>query len=127
MDVNTGAITGTPKRVRDGYRMRLRAVDARDARITVAEWTFNVTKPPKFATNPSAGWSDETDGKLKSKYHIDETHLLPKPRLTTDKLLVHPAGGAFDKVVYLLSAKAVDGNPSCCRQRTQKRHKLSVP
>ena len=107
--------------------MRLRAVDARDARITVAEWTFNVTKPPKFALNPSANWSDETDGKLESKYHIDETHLLPKPRSTTDKLLVHPAGGAFDKVVYLLSAKAVDGNPSCAVNGTARDRKLSVP
>ena len=64
-----------------------------------------------FSLNPSAGWQIETDGKLESKYHIAETHLLPKPRISTAVLLE----GAKDirKVIYLLSA-APTGNTSSC-------------
>ena len=113
VDASTGAITGTPRKVRDGYRMRLRAVDAANIRTDVANWTFNVEPSPEFSLNSSAGWSTETDGQLDNKYHIDETHLLPKPRLTTAGLLQYPAGGDFGKVVYLLSAKAAGDNPSC--------------
>ena len=114
VDTKTGAITGTPKIARDGYtyRMQLRAVDAADVRTTVADWAFNVRKPPAFKLNPSAEWSMETDGRLESKYHVAETHLLPKPPHETDELLQDPAGG-FDKVVYLLSIKPATNNPAC--------------
>ena len=107
VDAKTGAITGTPKVARGGYtyKMRLRAVDAAEVRTTVANWEFNVRSPPAFELNPSAGWSMETDGKLASKYHVAETHLLPKPRVKTDELLQHPAGSNYGKVVYLLSAQ----------------------
>ena len=98
VDANTGAISGTPQRVRDGYKMRLRAVDAANVRTDVAEWTFNVIDPPKLAVNPSSGWSVETDGQLASKYHVAETHLLPKPRVKKEELLLHPAGGNYDQV-----------------------------
>ena len=81
-------------------------------RATVAEWGFDVKPSPQFSLNSSA-WSLETDGKLKSKYHVAETHLLDRPRLATEELLRHPAGGDFSKVVYLLSAEAV-GKPSNC-------------
>ena len=116
VDVKTGEITGTPVRatvnrdgvrVRDGYRMRLRAVDAADVRTDVAEWAFDVKEPPKFSLKHTANWTAETDSKLASKYHIAETHLLPKPRLKTDELLQHPAGSDYGQVVYLLSAKRV--------------------
>jgi serine/threonine protein kinase len=118
INTKTGAITGTPERVRDGYKMRLRAVDAAGDRTTVADWTFNVEEPPTFALkqpNKTTGgaWLMETDGKLKSKYHIDETHLLPKPRLATNDLLQHPANDQFDDVVYLLSATPADDNAVC--------------
>jgi len=113
VDANTGAITGTPQKVRDGYKMRLRAVDVADVRTNVAEWTFNVKPSPKFSISPAAAWSAENDRRLKSKYHVGDTHLLPKPRLNTTSLLQHPAGGRFDQVVYLLSAQAADGNPKC--------------
>ena len=112
VDVKTGAITGTPENVRDGYKMQLKAVDASDTRSTVAEWNFNVEAPPAFALKPSAGWSTETDGKLASKYHVSETHLLPKPRVKTEELLEHPAGGDFSKVIYLLSAERASGDNS---------------
>ena len=112
VNTKTGAITGTPQRVRDGYQMRLRAVDAADKRATVAAWTFDVKEPPAFGLNASAGWSMETDGKLANKYHVDETHLLPNPRLGTSDLLQHPAGG-FDQVVYLLSVKPEENNTIC--------------
>jgi len=107
VDVKTGAITGTPQRVRDGYKMRLRAVDAADVRTDVKEWAFDVKEPPKFALNPDANWTDATDGNLASKYHVGETHLLPKPRIKKEDLLQHPAGGNFGQVVYLLSAQPV--------------------
>jgi len=114
VDANTGAITGTPQKVRGRYRLRLRAVDAEDRRTDVAEWTFSVKPSPDFSRNPLAGWSDETDGKLESKYHVAETHLLPKPRVATHDLLQYPAGGRFDQIVYLLSAEALGGaNASC--------------
>ena len=106
VDAQTGAITGTPQNVRDGYKMRLRAVDAAEARTTVAEWAFDVKPSPEFSLKPSARWSAETNGSLDSKYHIDETHLLPKPPSNATGLLQYPAGGDFGKVVYLLSAKA---------------------
>ena len=93
--------------------MRLRAVDAADKRTTVAEWKFNVQKPPAFELNPLANWSDAADGKLASKYHGRATHLLPKPRVKTEELLQYPAGGDFGKVVYLLSAKPMRNNPHC--------------
>ena len=112
VDVKTGAISGTPERVRDGYIMLLRAVDAADMRATVASWSFDVKEPPAFSLNPAAGWS-EADLKLASKYHIDETHLLPRPRLNATELLQHPARGAFDQVVYLLSAVPVNENSIC--------------
>ena len=114
VDAKTGAITGSPEQVRDGYRMRLRAVDAANKRTTVKEWTFNVEDPPTFRLNPDANWTAAVDGTLARKYHIAETHLLDKPRLKKEQLLQHPAGGDFDAVVYLLSAKMVDGNNSSC-------------
>ena len=110
---NTGAITGTPQKVGSGYKMRLRAVDAADTRSDVANWTFNVQRSPEFSLKPSARWSVEMNGSLASKYHLNETHLLARPRPATAELLQHFAGGDFDKVVYLLSAKAADDNPSC--------------
>jgi serine/threonine protein kinase len=110
---DTGAITGTPERVRDGYKMRLRAVDAIGTRSDVVDWTFNVEEPPTFALNEASGWSMETDGKLNSKYHIDETHLLSKPRLASKDLLQHPANDAFDDIVYLLSATPDESNAVC--------------
>jgi serine/threonine protein kinase len=113
VDKDTGAITGTPERVRDGYKMRLEAVDAGENRITVANWTFNVEGPPVFALNPASGWSMETDGKLESKYHIDETYLLSKPRLTSKDLLQHPANDAFDDIAYLLSVTPDKSNADC--------------
>ena len=115
VDPQSGAITGTPQKVRNGYNMRLRAVDAADVRADIAEWRFNVQPSPEFKLNPSSGWSMETDndGRLSSKYHVDETHLLPKPRLNKTSLLQHPANGDFSKVVYLLSAKAEGDNPNC--------------
>ena len=113
VNAKTGGITGTPRRVRDGYRMRLRAVDAAEVRTTVAEWIFNVVKPPAFRVNPSAAWAMESDGKLAGKYHVNETHLLPKPRLERHVLLERPSGGDFTKVIYLLSAEPVIGNPNC--------------
>ena len=119
VDAKTGAITGTPQRVRDGYKMRLRAVDADDTRTTVAEWTFDVESPPVFALNPSANWSATTDGTLATKYHVSETHLLRKPRVQTTALLQHPANGDFDKVVYLLSVNAAANNPSCAVNDTE--------
>ena len=114
VNAKTGDVSGTPKRVRGGspYRMRLRAVDAAEARTTVAEWMFNVKQPPAFATHHSTGWNAATDGKLAIKCHVGETHLLPKPQLNTEVLLEHPANGAFSQVVYLLSAEAV-GRPTC--------------
>ena len=116
VDAATGAITGSPERVRDGYKMRLRAVDAANQRTTVKNWTFHVQDPPKFRLNPAANWTTAVDGTLARKYHVAETHLLDKPRLKKEQLLVHPAGGDFDAVVYLLSAKpvVVDGNNSSC-------------
>ena len=113
VDAETGGITGTPQNVRDGYKLVLRAVDAADARTDVATWTFNVKEPPAFSLNLSSGWSDETDGRLANKYHISETHLLPKPRVKKEELLQHPANGDFNKVVYLLSAKRTGGSASC--------------
>ena len=113
VDPETGAITGTPVNVGKGYRMHLRAVDADDVRTTVANWTFDVETPDAFKLNPSAEWSMKTDGKLARKYHVNETHLLPKPSVSTTKLLLNPAGGAFDKVVYLLSAHPAANNPNC--------------
>ena len=107
VDVKTGAITGQPQRVRDGYMMRLRAVDAADVRGLVAQWEFDVQEPPIFSLNSNADWSTETDSKLASKYHVAETHLLPKPRVKKEDLLQHPAGGDYDQVVYLLSAQPV--------------------
>lgn len=93
--------------------MRLRAVDAADNRATISEWTFDVKEPPAFALNPSAKWSPRTDGALARKYHVAETHLLPKPRVKTAELLRHPAGGAFDHVVYLLSVVTDVHNQDC--------------
>ena len=113
VDVKTGAIYGTPQRARDGYRMRLRAVDAADVRTTVADWTFDVKTPPAFSLQPAANWLMESDGMLMSKYHVAETHLLPKPRVKTSELLQHPAASAFDKVVYLLSVKREGNNQNC--------------
>ena len=55
----------------------------------------------------------EDDGKLADKYQIGKTHLLKKPRVEKGELLEHPAGGDFTNVVYLLSAKAEDGNADC--------------
>ena len=107
VDARTGAVTGTPQKVRDGYKMRLRAVDASGVRSDVANWTFDVRPSPSFSISRTANWSMESDGKLASKYHVGETHLLPRPRLATDDLLQHPAGEDFDKVVYLLSAAPV--------------------
>ena len=107
VDTSTGAITGTPRKARKNYQMRLRAVDAAATRTTVANWTFDVQPPPMFSLNRSAGWSTETDGRLASKYHVAETHLLPTPRVKTEELLQHPAGGNYGKIVYLLSAQPV--------------------
>ena len=95
VDADTGAITGTPERVRDGYTMRLRVVDAADERADVAKWTFDVIDPPSFKLNPMSGWSMETDGKLATKYRVAETHLLTKPRLAKEVLLFHPSGSAY--------------------------------
>ena len=81
VDAETGAITGTPQRVRDGYKMRLRAVDAVEMRTDVAAWSFNVQEAPTFSINHSTGWTAQTNGTLKGKYHVGETHLLPKPSL----------------------------------------------
>jgi serine/threonine protein kinase len=113
VDVKTGAITGTPQKVRDGYKMRLRAVDAANKRTTIADWMFDVKEPPVFALNPTAGWSAETEGALASKFHVSETHLLPKPHVKTAELLQHPASGTFDQVVYLLSAEPDGHTPNC--------------
>ena len=52
VDAQTGAITGTPQKVRDGYVMRLRAVDADSMQTTVANWTFDVNETGVFAINP---------------------------------------------------------------------------
>ena len=117
VDAKSGAITGTPQVERDGYRMRLRAVDAVDARTDVAEWTFNVKKKPLFSVNPATGWSAELDGKLASKYHMGEAHLLPRPRFPTAELLQYPAAGRFQDVVYLLSAEAAPGNANCTAEK----------
>ena len=125
VDVETGAITGTPVNTRDGYRMQLRAVDAADKRTTVADWTFDVRDPPDFALNRDAGWSDATDA-VASKYHVGDTHLLPKPRLNKRDLLRDPAGGDFDKVVYLLSAEAVGSNPNCTVVDTNETQVISA-
>ena len=78
--------------------MRLRAVDAAAERTTIASWDFNVEKAPEFSLNNNSAWSLKTDGKLEGKYHVSETHLLPKPRLPADELLQHPAGGDFKQV-----------------------------
>jgi hypothetical protein len=126
VDTKTGAITGTPQRVRDAYTMRLRAVDAADVRTTVANWTFNVKRPPAFELNPSAGWSMEIDGKLDSKYHIAETHLLPKPRVQKAALLRHPANGDFVKVVYLLTVHPAANNPNCTVVDTEDTQVISA-
>ena len=128
VDTKTGAITGTPKVARDGYtyRMRLRAVDAADKRTTISNWTFSVKKPPTFSMNTSSGWLNETDGKLESKYHVGETHLLNKPRLKTTELLQDPADGDFGKVVYLLSANAAANNPSCTVVDTEETQVISA-
>ena len=126
VDATTGAIVGTPQRVRDGYKMRLRAVDAADVRATVAEWTFDVKAPPEFSLRPATGWAAETDGKLASKYHVAETHLLPKPRLATEMLLQHPAGSNYGDVVYLLSAKPAAGNPNCTVGDTEETQVISA-
>ena len=126
VDPNTGAITGTPKVANNRYRMRLRAVDAADARATVANWTFVVKEPPAFSLKPAANWSTESDGKLARKYHVGETHLLPKPRIHTSELLQHPAGGTFDKVVYLLSVEAAGANPNCTAAGTQDTEVISA-
>ena len=106
VDAHTGAVTGTPQKVRDGYTMRLRAVDASGVRSDVAAWQFDVSPSAEFSLSHAA-WAMETDGKLASKYHVGETHLLPKPRLATRDLLQHPAGDDYGKVVYLLSAEPV--------------------
>lgn len=121
VDVKTGAITGTPKKVRKGYKMRLRAVDAANKRTDVAEWTFDVKEPPAFALNPDAGWLIEKkgDGKLESKYHVNETHLLSKPRVKTTELLQNPASGAFNKVLYALSAVPDEHNLNCTQDGEQ--------
>ena len=121
VDTKTGAITGTPKVARDGYtyKMRLRAVDAAEVRSTVGDWKFSVRNPPAFKRNPLAEWSMATEGKLASKYHVAETHLLPKPRLDGSDLLQSPAGDDFTKVVYLLTAKAAVGNPKCAVDATE--------
>ena len=114
VDPKTGAITGTPQRVRDGYQMRLRAVDADNAQITVANWSFNVKHTPAFSLRKAAGWdADEPVDRLADKYHVNETHLLARPRLTSTELLQNSAGGDYGKVVYLLSAEAAGANPSC--------------
>lgn len=114
VDAETGMITGTPKRVRDGwYKMRLRAVDAADKRTDIADWTFNVREPPAFSLNPSARWTAEINGSLESKYHMNETHLLPKLSMKTSELLQHPAGGTFDEVVYLFSLEPDALNRPC--------------
>ena len=126
VDVNTGAIMGTPEKVRDGYRMRLRAVDAADERSTVAEWKFDVREPPVFDLRRTANWSTAMDGKLAPKYHIAETHLLSKPRLKTNELLENPAGGDFGKVVYLLSANPVGDNPNCTILDTEETQVISA-
>lgn len=118
VDVKTGEITGTPKKVRKGYKMQLRAVDAADRRTDVADWTFDVEDPPAFALNPAAEWNAETNGSLANKYHIGETHLLPSPAVVTAELLQHPASGAYDKVVYLLSATPDARNPRCVVNNT---------
>ena len=120
VDAKTGAITGTPQVARDGYRMRLQAVDAGDNVTTIANWTFNVKQTPKFSLRPEA---EETDGRLKSKYHVAETHLLPKPNLAKEDLLQYPASGDYGKVVFLLSAEIINnhsdprfatgGDPDC--------------
>ena len=54
VDADTGAITGTPKKVRDGYQLQLVAVDAAQKRTDIADWTFNVEKPPEFSLSKSA-------------------------------------------------------------------------
>ena len=113
VDPNTGAIIGVPQRVRESYRMRLRAVDAAAVRTTVADWMFNVEMPPAFALNPSANWNAGTNGTLATKYHVSETHLLPMPDVSTCKLLEHPANGAYDQVVYLLSVNTEGDNHTC--------------
>ena len=113
VDANTGAITGTPQKVRNGYRMKLRAVDAEEVRADVAQWTFDVVKAPAFSLNATSGWSAEAHGRLASKYHVSEAYILPKPSLGTAELLQHPAGDRFDEIVYLLSVDAAGGNLHC--------------
>ena len=113
VDADTGAITGTPQRVRDGYTMRLRAVDAAEVRTDIAEWTFGVAKAPAFSLNSSTGWSAEVDGGLASKYHVGEPYILPRPSLGTAELLQYPAGDRLDLVVYLLSVDAADSEVDC--------------
>ena len=110
VDTKTGAITGTPERVHNGYRMRLRAVDAAKVRADVAEFIFDVERPPAFSLNPFAGWSAGIDGSLASKYHVGQAYILPRPSLGTADLLQHPAGDRFDKVVYLLSVEDAGGS-----------------
>ena len=93
--------------------MRLRAVDASNQRTTIQEWDFAVKATESFAINPEAQWSPASDGRLASKYHVAETHLLPGPRLSPSELLMNPANGAFEKVVFLLSAARVGGGDTC--------------
>ena len=59
------------------------------------------------------------DGKLASKYTVNQTHLLPKPRLDAKDLLQSPANDDFTKVVYLLTANAVSVNPDCAVDNMQ--------
>jgi len=113
VDVNTGAITGTPRRECKGCKMRLQAVDAAGKRTNVADWTFDVEEMEAFQVNPLAQWAPATDGRLASKYHAAETHLLPGPRLSPSELLKDPANGAFEKVVFLLSAARVGDTQGC--------------
>ena len=56
VDVQTGGITGQPQRVRDGYIMRLRVVNATGVLATVATWTFDVQKAAE------AGEAEEREG-----------------------------------------------------------------
>ena len=113
VDAKTGSITGTPQRVRDGHKMRLRAVDAAEMRTDVAVWSFSVKEAPTFSLNPSTGWTAQTNGKLASKHHMAETHLLSKPSLGKAELLQYPAGDDFGQVVYLLSVDAVESDVNC--------------
>ena len=87
VNARSGAITGTPERVRDGYRMQLRAVDADDVRTPVADWSFDVKAPNTFSLKEGRRPESAADGLVSTKYLVATTHLLPSPRFSKEELL----------------------------------------